>query len=113
MLSLSWYEQSFTISGPDFTRVMARLVWAIALHTADFAGFDMQWLIYENEPSRFYCIKLDVGFYQLRKGHVSHVHLGESFQDFSWIQDFKAESAAKCWIRQIIIVSQIYFHCII
>ena len=28
--------------------------------------------------------------------------MGESFQDYSWIQDFEADfPASKCWIRQL------------
>ena len=45
-------------------------------------------------------------------------NMGERFQDYSWIQDFKADfpekvnqrkSASKSWIGQIIMVSLIYF----
>ena len=33
--------------------------------------------------------------------------MGESFQDYSWIQD------SKCWIRQIKIASLVYFEFIL
>ena len=39
--------------------------------------------------------------------------MGESFQGYSWIQDFEADfpqkSALKYWIKQIIMASLIYF----
>ena len=39
--------------------------------------------------------------------------MDESFQDYSWIQDFVAtfhkKSASKCWIEEIIIAYLIYF----
>ena len=39
-----------------------------------------------------------------------NINMGESFQDYSWIQDFKArKSASKCWIKEIIIASLIRF----
>ena len=44
--------------------------------------------------------------------------MGESFQDYSWIQDFEADfpyrkSASKSWIKQILIASLAYFQFIL
>ena len=40
-------------------------------------------------------------------------HMGESFQDYSWIQDFEADFpkkvSLKCRIREIVIAFLIYF----
>ena len=39
--------------------------------------------------------------------------MGESFQDYSWIQDFYGKSASKCCIRQILIAPLVYFQFIL
>ena len=36
-------------------------------------------------------------------------YMGESFHDYSWIQDFEADFPQKVWIKETIIASLIYF----
>ena len=47
---------------------------------------------------------------------ILEIYIGESFQDYSWIQDFEAnfprKSASKCWIGPILIASLFSFQLI-
>ena len=47
--------------------------------------------------------------------------MGESFQDYSWIQDFEddfpqkvicGKSSSKCWIKEIVLASDLFSVCL-
>ena len=52
---------------------------------------------------------LVTGLFVIHINTLFRQSMGESFQDYSWIQNFHRKSSSKCWIKEFILASLIYF----